>query len=255
MTQVETMLFGLIGRPIGHSRSAILFAERFLRLGLDARYDLYELQQLAELHQLITQTPQLIGLNVTSPYKQVVLPLCTHLSDEVQAIGAANTLLISRIATHPLGYELSAYNTDVYGFTQSLIHLCRGLLPSHALILGTGGAALAVAYALKHLGIPHHFVSRTPQGNVIGYDQLPDYIPFSDLIVQATPVGYGTEDCPDILYDLITSQHLCYDLIYCPSPTTFMKRAQERGARVSDGLEMLRLQADKAWEIWSSHHY
>lgn len=243
-------LFGLIGRPIGHSRSAELFSERFARMGLNARYELFELDAITDLHELIATHPTLIGLNVTSPYKQEVLAQCTQLSPEVEAIGAANTLLITRSSHHPEDYTLSAYNTDAHGFAVSLQTLSPQL-PHSALILGTGGAARAVAYALEQLAIRYRVVSRRAQAGRLSYEELSEHLDTVDLIVQATPIGYGIEESLPFPYERLNARHLCYDLIYTPSPTQFMRRALAHGARVCDGLSMLHLQAQRAWEIWS----
>lgn len=243
-------LYGLIGRPLGHSRSAILFAERFALLGLEARYELYELASIDELPSLIDRHPTLRGLNVTAPYKGAVLRYCSYLSPEVHATGAANVLRIVRDA-NPTSYHLEAYNTDIYGFGEALRQALASL-PRNALILGTGGAARAVAYALGQMGIDSRYVSRSPRGDVLGYTDLEACIPSYELIVNATPVGYHLKDCPPIPYTLLTAEHVCYDLIYNPEQTTFLTRAAAQGARTIGGLSMLRLQADGAWAIWAS---
>lgn len=242
-------LYGLIGYPLGHSRSAELFAERFAQKVINAEYHLYELASLTQLQDLINQHPNLHGLNVTAPYKSEVLRYTTELSPEASAIGAANVLSIHRTTS---GLHIKAYNTDAYGFAESL----RELPPtSPALILGTGGAARAVAYALQGLGIDYLHVSRTPKHGEVSYAALSELMAEYRLIVNATPVGYRLSDCPPIPYELLTPQHFCYDLIYNPAQTAFLAKSAAQGARTLNGLSMLRLQAEAAWRIWSTDYW
>lgn len=238
--------FGLIGKPIGHSRSAILFAERFARLGLQAYYGLYELEHIEELPQFIQSTSNLVGLNVTSPYKSEVLRYCHHLSPEVEVLQAANVLVIE-----DGGQSITAHNSDVYGFESSLYRWLGDKRPKSALILGTGGAARAVGYALDLLGIPHSYISRHPKTGQYGYHELEALLPRHHLLINATPIGLHEGEAPAIPYHCLTSHHLCYDLIYAPSPTGFMQKAQARHAQVIDGRSMLELQAEGAWRIWA----
>ncbi len=238
--------FGLIGKPIGHSRSAKLFAERFARLGLEAHYGLYELETIEELPDLLKEIPELVGLNVTSPYKTDVLRYCQHLSPEVEALGAANVLVIREG-----GKVIVAHNTDVYGFEVSLSRWLGDERPERALVLGTGGAARAVGYVLHRLGIPHLYISRHAQAGQYSYADLEVLLPQHRLLVNATPVGLHAGEQPPIPYHCLTSQHLCYDLIYAPSPTGFMRQAQAQQARVIDGYAMLELQAEGAWRLWA----
>lgn len=238
--------YGLIGFPLGHSRSASLFAERFASRATELSYELYPLMQIDELPALLEQVPDLGGLNVTSPYKELVLDYCHELSPEVRTLRAANVLHIERRDGIPY---IEAYNTDVYGFAQSLSSL--GLeVPDRALILGTGGAARAVQYALGGLGVETLLVSRTPQPGQLSYEALEEVLPDTHLVVNASPIGYDRSESPRLPYTLLTPRHLCYDLIYQPSETTFMRLARAQGAQAVNGLEMLRLQAEASWAIW-----
>lgn len=239
--------FGLIGKPIGHSRSAILFAERFAQLRLDAHYGLYELEHIDMLPRLIQAEPNLIGLNVTSPYKTEVLRYCHHLSPEANELQAANVLVIK-----DRGQYIAAYNTDVYGFKEALSRWLGSDRPESALILGTGGAARAVGYALGLLQIPYSYISRQPQSGQYSYHDLEDLLPLYQLVVNATPIGLHRGEAPAIPYHRLSANHLCYDLIYAPSPTAFMQKAQAQHAQVIDGRSMLELQADGAWRIWAN---
>lgn len=248
---------GLIGWPLGHSQSPEYFAEKFRMLGIEGSYSLFPLGNIEELPALIEKHPDLRGFNVTIPYKQAIIPYLNHISAEAEAIGAVNTIAID----HKDGKaELTGHNTDCLGFADSLSPIISTNTPSFrkALILGTGGASKAVAYGLKSLGIDYMFVSRNPSemGNeqhIIGYDDLSAEIMSSHgIIVNCTPLGMwpNAEGCPEIPWNLVPDNAVCYDLVYDPAVTEFMKRGAVRGATVKNGLEMLHRQADAAWEIW-----
>lgn len=246
---------GLIGYPLGHSFSARYFNDKFAREGISGHYDLYPIRDIGELPLLLKQHPDLSGLNVTIPYKEQILPFLDEVSDEAKIIGAVNVVRIVRSGGGTP--RLTGYNSDTTGFSDSLAPLLRPDIKS-ALILGTGGASKAVAYSLRGFGIDVTFVSRNPlsqDANMIGYDDLTDRILRQNLlIVNTTPLGMypDTDTAPDIPYNFITGNHICYDLIYNPELTLFMKRCAGHGATVKNGLEMLHRQAEKAWEIWSS---
>lgn len=244
------MNFGLIGKHISHSFSKPYFEKKFLtqdRKGYT--YTNFDLENLDTLPEII-RTHKLQGLNVTKPYKESVIPYLTNLDPVAAEIGAVNCIKISQ-----QGQLVAGYNTDHYGFGQSIKPF---LEPVHerALILGTGGASKAVAYALKKIGVEVYFVSRGTEQKPghFNYDQLNEYILRSfKLIVNCTPLGLfpASEQFPDIPYQFIGSQHLLYDLIYNPEETLFLKKGKEQGAVTINGLSMLKLQADKAWEIWT----
>lgn len=242
--------YGLIGRPLGHSFSPRYFTELFEQLGIEASYHLYELQQIEELPELLDVQPTLCGLNVTLPYKREVLRYVDECAPEIHSLQAANVLRIEHSSGKP---RLVAYNTDVWGFYHSLLPLIGDERPK-AWVFGTGGAASAVLYALEKLSIPYAQVSRTPQGKQRSYDSLTlEEGKATQLWINATPVGLKRGDCLPLPYDSLGEQHLCYDLIYNPSPTTFLAQAKQRGARTKDGFEMLHLQADKAWQLWTTY--
>lgn len=253
---------GLIGYPLGHSFSAAYFNDKFHREGIRGRYRLYPIPRISELPHLISEHRELIGLNVTIPYKESVIEYVDTLSDAARAIGAVNVIGIDRRAERPL---LKGYNSDWSGFKSSVEpFLTPGM--THALILGTGGAAKAINYALRQFGIIPTYVSRNPQRastehqtcmetHCIAYDELTrSVVERNLLIVNATPVGMypDTEASPEFPYEYLSDRHLCYDLIYNPETTGFMRDAGRYGARVKNGLEMLHRQADRAWEIWQS---
>lgn len=245
-------LYGLIGYPLSHSFSKNYFEEKFTREHLsDYRYENFPLQSLEELSRLIKDTPELQGFNVTIPYKEKVLTHIDRLDENSFEIGAVNTVKIDRQQRKPF---LKGYNTDSYGFYTSLIPFLNKNV-TDALILGTGGAAKAVASVLKKMGISCLFVSRHPmRSDQISYADLCGPVLYhAQLIVNTTPVGMvpDTDACPDIPYEFITGKHLLYDLIYNPEETKFLARGKQWGARVVNGLAMLSLQAEKAWEIWN----
>lgn len=246
---------GLIGWPLGHSFSARYFKDKFELEGIDGEYRTYPLKDISEFPELLNRNEGLCGLNVTIPHKQTVLRYLDYLSEDARAIGAVNVIRISydRKGNRILG----GYNTDWLGFRQSLLPLLDNHISS-ALVLGTGGASKAVAYALKSIGIEPRFVSRNPGHHAeatISYDKVTDsVIRENTLIINTTPLGMYPDilSAPPIPYEALTDRHMCYDLVYNPEETEFMKRCQKAGATVKNGLEMLHRQAELAWEIWSN---
>lgn len=252
--------YGLIGYPLGHSFSQKYFSEKFDREGITgACYELFPLLHIAGLPDLLSRHPDLRGLNVTIPHKQQVIPMLHTLDETARAVGAVNCIKIEN-------QQLKGFNTDVIGFEQSLLSMADfparlnegalGNLPCRALVLGTGGASKAVAYVLKKLGILFQFVSRHPDGeNEISYESV-HRMPSAgyQLIINTTPLGMSphADTCPDLPFDQLTSQHLVYDLVYNPAETVLLHRARIQGCVVKNGLEMLHLQAEAAWQIWNS---
>lgn len=242
-------MYGLIGYPLGHSFSARFFNEKFKREGIKEEYNLFPLPSIAELPRLLKEYPGLKGLNVTIPYKETVIPFLNELSLEAREIGAVNVIKISGDADNK---SLKGFNSDCYGFKESLPSFISSR--DKALILGTGGASKAVAYALRLLNISYDFVSRKPDRNILGYAELtPEIFSSYDIIINTTPLGMfpHVEECPPLPYDLIDERYFCYDLVYNPEETLFLKKAKSRGAKTQNGLKMLHLQAVKAWEIWN----
>jgi shikimate dehydrogenase len=248
-------LFGLIGYPLSHSFSKKYFSQKFENEGVtDCRYDLFPLKKIEELPELVKVQPDLIGLNVTIPYKEAVFNYLDEIEEEAVEIGAVNTIKIENGI-------LRGYNTDVFGFEQSLRNFLK--LPTtkvqkpslKALLLGTGGASKAVAYVLRKLGIDFQVVSRQSGKADLTYKELDEHL-LKDylLIVNTTPLGMSpnVEKCPAIPYEFLTDLHFLYDLVYNPEKTLFLKKGAEKGSRTCNGLEMLYLQAEKAWEIWNS---
>lgn len=241
--------FGLIGKNIGYSFSKNYFTQKFSDENLQHSYHNFDIESIEHFKEIIKNNPTVKGLNVTIPYKEIVIPYLTHLSEIASKIGAVNTIKITEQG------ELKGYNTDYFGFTEAL----KPILKAHhkrALILGTGGASKAVAYALQTLNIPYSFVSRNhAEHNNFTYNELTQpIIEQHTIIVNCTPLGThpNTDVCPAIPYQYIGKYHLLYDLIYNPSETLFLSKGKQQGAQILNGLPMLQYQAEKAWEIWNS---
>jgi len=240
--------FGLIGKTLSHSFSKTYFDKKFDNEGLSHRYDNFELTKIGELPDLIAKTQGLLGLNVTIPYKEAIIPFLDQLDPEANAIGAVNTVKINPDRT------LTGYNTDHWGFTRALDE-CGHVNHRSALLLGTGGASKAIFHALDKAGYTVTAVSRNPKNeHVLGYHQIDkNLIERHQLIVNCTPLGTwpDTGHYPDLPYRLLGSEHLLFDLVYNPPVTRFMELGKSSGARVSNGHKMLVYQAQKAWEIWN----
>lgn len=243
-------LYGLIGHPLGHSFSKKFFNEKFQNEMIDAEYRNFDIDTIKSFPTIIEEHSNLRGLNVTIPYKELIIPYLDELSEDAQAIGAVNVIKISR--NHE-GVHLKGYNSDVIGFTDSIRPLLK---PFHkkALILGTGGASKAIRYGLYKLGIETCFVSRRPKEGMLTYSDLTaDIMAEYTVIVNCSPVGMfpHTDERPDLPYQFIGSHHILYDLVYNPDETLFMKSGREQGATTKNGLEMLILQARAGWNFWN----
>lgn len=241
-------LFGLIGFPLTHSFSRKYFTEKFKKEGIPGcRYELFPLESIEELPALLAQHPELEGLNVTIPYKKEVLRYLDT-STLPDGLRACNCIRIR-------GDRREAYNTDYLGFEKSLVPLLR---PHHrkALVLGNGGATVAVVFALRRLGIDPVIVSRAlHNGSALTYAQLePSTVAEHTLIINTTPLGMhpNADTCPAIPYGALTPLHLLYDLVYNPAKTLFLQKGEERGAVIKNGEEMLVLQAEESWRIWEN---
>ena len=241
--------YGLIGFPLGHSFSKNYFNEKFENEGINAKYINFEIPHIEDLPEVLDSNPELLGLNVTIPYKEKVLSYLDFISPEATAIGAVNVIKVEHKGDK---IKLKGYNSDVIGFTRSiepLLEKCH----KKALILGTGGASKAINYGLKSLGLETVFVSRYERPDTIQYDKLtPEIIKEYNVIVNCTPVGMypHTDECPDLPYEAMDTHTLLYDLIYNPDQTLFMKKGAAQGATVKNGLEMLLLQAFASWDFW-----
>ncbi len=243
--------YGLIGFPLGHSFSKKYFTEKFKKENIDnCQFDLYSIEKVEELLCIVKENEEIKGMSVTIPHKESVINLLDELDETAEFIGAVNSIKISTRNNKPY---LKGFNTDCYGFEMALRPSLTNL-HKKALILGTGGAAKAVEYTLKKLGIETVYVSRTPKSGEKNYNDLnEDILREFKLIVNTTPLGMSPkiETKPNIKYQYLTHDHLLFDLVYNPIETTFMKEGKKHGATVLNGLEMLHSQAEKSWKIWN----
>lgn len=240
---------GLIGKNIEYSFSRDYFAKKFKSENLPFTYENFDMETISEFKTLIKNNTNIVGFNVTIPYKELIIPYLNTLDKKAKKIGAVNTITISSKG------KLKGYNTDCYGFKKSI----KPLLKKHhtkALILGTGGASKAIAYTLKKLKIDFEYVSRTKKDGVrFTYDSLIiDDLKDFTIIINSTPIGThpNVDECPNIPYNGITDNHLLFDVIYNPEESRFLNEGKNRGAQTINGYQMLVFQAEKAWKIWNS---
>lgn len=248
MSGTASKKLGLIGYPLSHSFSKKYFSEKFAKENISGySYDIFPLENITQFTELLKKEKDLIGLSVTIPHKETVIPFLHELDETAKKIGAVNCIKITN-------GKLTGYNTDAFGFKQSI----RPFLDTNhtkALIFGTGGASKAIAYVLRDLGIHFCFVSRKKNSfnNTLAYEELTeDIISNCKLLVNCTPVGMSPHNDKFLAlpYSAITPQHLVYDLIYNPAETLFLKKAKQQGALISNGYNMLCFQAEEAWRIW-----
>lgn len=261
---------GVIGFPLGHSLSPVIFQTAFESAGVDGAYEAWETPE-AELAARIEglRADDVLGANVTIPYKEAVLPLLDRLDETAEAVGAVNTIVKEEDA-------LAGYNTDVRGFDRALRE--DGAFDPHgkrAVVAGAGGAARAVAFALiegrasvvlvigrtpkRMTQLVNDLRGRTSAGITISWTQWGDGtflrgLPEADLVVNCTPAGTrggGSEDDALIPADLLPPDGLVFDLVYNPPETALLRTAKERGARILSGLPMLVYQAAEACRLWT----
>ncbi|AUC22830.1 shikimate dehydrogenase [Polaribacter sejongensis] len=250
MGERKNKVFGLLGKDIEYSFSRGYFTEKFEKLDLQkCKYVNFDIQKIEDFTAVIKEGgDSLGGINVTIPYKEEVMKYLDQLDETAKAIGAVNTIKFTKRG------NLKGYNSDVVGFEKSIFPLIKKH-HKRALILGTGGASKAIAYALKKNDIKFKFVSRKPEGKKeISYQDLTEEIMEKyQVIINSSPVGTSpnTDRCPDIPYQFITENHLLYDLIYNPEVTTFLAKGKAQGATIKNGYEMLQLQAEESWRIWN----
>ena len=245
-------LFGLIGFPLVHSFSQTFFDQKFESENIDAHYANFEIPSIEHLDGILKKNPNLSGFNVTIPYKEQIFGYLDAVDPVAKAIGAVNVV---KIFTQPDGSRtLKGYNSDVIGFGDSIRPMINKDLHKKALVLGTGGAAKAIVHALDSMEIECTMVSRSHKPGTICYDDItPEILKDNLLIINATPIGMypNIDECPKLPYEALTADHICYDLLYNPDTTLFMRKAAEAGATVKNGLEMLLLQAFVSWNIWN----
>ena len=239
---------GLLGKNIDYSFSRGYFSNKFIKENLPFTYENFDLESIQDFPNLMAKNPDIVALNVTIPYKEEIMPYLGDIDSTAKKIGAVNTIKILDKG------NLKGYNTDYYGFQKSIMPFIK---PHHkkALILGTGGASKAIAYALDIMGIKFEYVSRSlKRGIKYDYNKLsPEVLSQFQIIINCTPLGTfpNIKFYPEIPFYALNSSHLLFDLIYNPAETEFLKRGKARGADICNGSEMLKFQAEKAWEIWN----
>ena len=239
-------VYGLVGKTLQHSFSADFFSDYFVTENIVAKYQNFEIEAIEHIQSVFDLKPA--GLNVTIPYKESVLPYLDELDPLARTIGAVNTIVFD--GNHKIGY-----NTDVFGFQQSIKPFLTNQ-HERAIIFGTGGAAKAVAFVLQEIGIDVLFVSRKASGIPKHFDYSAvnsHMINACKLIINCTPVGTHPhiDECLDIPYESMGIEHLAIDLIYNPIETLFLKKAKAQGASIMNGESMLKTQAMKSWALWN----
>ncbi|MEE9408017.1 MAG: shikimate dehydrogenase [Polaribacter sp.] len=249
MEDKKNKLFGLLGKDISYSFSRGYFTEKFKNLDFKKhKYVNFDIEQIEKFPSIIKNETFLKGINVTIPYKEEVMTYLDKLNKTAKKIGAVNTIKFTKRG------NLKGYNTDVFGFENSI----KPFLKKHhkrALILGTGGASKAIAFALKKNDIKFKFVSRNPQKKKeISYQDLTkEVIEKYHVIINSTPVGTSPyiDKSPNIPYQFLSDKHLLFDLVYNPEITAFLAKGKEKGAAIKNGYQMLELQAEESWRIWN----
>ncbi|MSQ79491.1 MAG: shikimate dehydrogenase [Flavobacteriaceae bacterium] len=246
-------LFGLMGYPLGHSYSKDFFTQKFQEDGLAGyTYKLFSLSNIKQFPELVMRQPDLCGLNVTIPYKREIMLYMDHLDSTAEAVGAVNCIKIRKTKGDIL---FKGYNTDVLGFEKSLLEFLGTEKIDRALVLGTGGSAAAVCFVLRKMGIGFTSVSRTKTEEAIGYEEITqETIATHQLLVNCTPIGMfpDVDACPEITFKQLTTNHFCFDLVYNPAETLFLKKANETNCHTQNGLDMLKYQALESIAIWEN---
>ena len=245
-------MYALIGYPVKHSFSQKYFSKKFQNENIDEKYHLFSAQNIDIVNRILNENADLKGANVTLPYKEKIIPLLSELSEDAEEIGAVNCIKFIKSNNNEKLHSIG-YNTDWRGFSLSLLPFLDSIGNS-ALVFGSGGASKAICYALKKLNITPTVVSRTPQIGQLDYCKInEDIIKGNLLLVNTTPLGMypNIDSFPPVPYQFLSKKHLCYDLVYNPLDTLFMKKARTFGARVKNGLEMLYNQAEMSWKIWN----
>ena len=244
-------IYGLVGKSLPHSKSPEYFNNRFKLEGVDAEYRLFEIDNVDKLEALIKNTPNLKGLNITIPYKRSINHLINVSSPEVKMTGSVNNLKICRQKGNLV---VEGFNTDFVGFETSIKPYIKTQPSVKALIMGTGGAAQTASFVFKKLGVPFLFVSRNPlKKEQLGYNEFTkSIIEEYSLIVNCTPLGMfpNLESVPNLPFEYINSNSICFDCVYNPEETEFLKRAKMNGAVVASGKQMFEVQAGENWKIW-----
>jgi shikimate dehydrogenase len=255
--------FALIGKSLKHSFSPSYFEQKFKSEGLgNLSYESSEIADINDFPAWIIANRDIVGFNVTIPYKKSIVTYLDELFGPAAGLGIVNTVVVEREVDDFEGQKipglrLKGFNTDIYGFKESFKPLMKSEF-ERALILGTGASAGSIAYVLYKLGVDMLFVSRNPSGDQeIAYEDINEHvIRFHPLIINTTPLGQypNIQEFPPLPWEFIGNKHLLYDLIYNPSETEFLRRGRMQGATTHNGMSMLQLQADQSLKIWMNAH-
>ena len=240
-------VFGLIGYPLGHSFSKDYFTKKFSRQKItDSIYKNFEMASLDSFTETIQEEKNLIGLNVTIPYKENIIRYLDKVDSVAKEIGSVNVIKV-------IDNKLIGFNSDYLGFKISL----EEWLPNrkfNALVLGSGGSSNAICYALKKLDINYKIVS-TSNPSYFSYEDIRNEEIYSKykLIINTTPLGMSPniDSFPNIQYRFLNSNSYLYDLVYNPKQTKFLSKGKKNNSYVKNGLEMLEIQAKISWDIWN----
>lgn len=244
---LEKRKYGLIGKNINYSFSKKYFNDKFLKENItNCSYENYDLQSVKDFKKIIKDNA-IKGFNVTIPYKEEIMEFINKIDPIAKKIGAINTIKIHNKNI------IEGYNTDYIGFVISLKNLITN--QKKALVLGTGGASKAIIFGLSSIGIESTIVSRNKREGVISYSELnKKVIEENTIIINCTPLGTfpKIQECPKIPFEFLSSNHICYDLIYNPEKTKFLLKSEKMGATIINGKKMLENQANESWKIWNS---
>lgn len=248
-----TSVYGLIGKNISYSFSKDYFNKKFATLNLEGlQYKNFDFENIEDVEFFVKNIPSEIkGLNVTIPYKEAVMPFLDEISEDAQIIGAVNCIEIDATG------KKIGHNTDWIGFTKSIQPFLKDR-KIKAMILGTGGASKAIQYALKKMEIPYFIVSRTRTAAFLKtYETIEEEeIQTNQLIINCTPLGTypNIQNCPEIPFKYLNEQNIVFDLVYNPPMTLMLKKSASQGAIIKNGYEMLTIQAEENWQIWSKEY-
>jgi len=255
--------FVLLGHPVEHSWSPLMHNTALQHYGIDARYYAVDVrqQELSSLAAYLNKD-SLLGANITIPYKQVIMDYLDDIAPQARDMGAVNTLVKN-------GFRLEGYNTDIDGFIAPLEDYGYELEGGRALVFGTGGASRAIVFGLKELTMEEiMLVSRSParrslfdednRVKIISYDEWTAYSDEASLIVNATPLGMYPKTGQSPVRDTekqFLADAICYDIVYNPAETKFLRQAESVGSTTIGGLEMLIQQGSCSFEYWNGQPF
>ncbi|TNE59748.1 MAG: shikimate dehydrogenase [Alphaproteobacteria bacterium] len=256
----KTIKAGVVGWPIAHSRSPLIHESWLKSFGINGTYEKIAIEPgtfEARIRELVDQ--DFAGVNVTIPHKEAALALADEKDAAALAIGAANTLVFKE-------GKVLASNTDAFGFTEHLKSKGKDWAGKRALVIGAGGAARAVLFGLRELGLSHvdlanrtvdkarvlatHFATDTFTITPLDLVDMASFLGKADLVVNTTSLGMVSQPPLEISLEGLKPGALVYDLVYVPLETEMLKQAKALGHDTLDGLGMLLHQARPGFEAW-----